>query len=125
MDIWCWQAWLYKASTDPPLFGAGSYGSFRMGQYGIAWEEELRLQGSNSTASTESTHLLRPPYVKDSDGVWRCSDCLDEDERDFGAFQFVPKQAFAVLGRTQFFTQGSLRQGWPHAKHLLAPSSLL
>ena len=26
---------------------------------------------------------LRAPYVADADGVWRCSSCVDEDERDF------------------------------------------
>ena len=72
-----------------------------MGQYGNAWEEQLRLQAdSNSTASTNLTQLLRPPYVKDKDGVWRCRNCLDEDERDFGAFPLVSNQVFAVVSGT-------------------------
>ena len=65
-------AWLHKVSTDPPELGAGSYGSFRMGQYGHAWN------------SRDTTVELRPPNVADEEGVWRCSNCLDEDERDFG-----------------------------------------
>lgn len=79
------QAWLYKASTDPPSFGAGSYGSFRMGQYGNAWKQQMQREASSN--STSSKNPLRPAYVEDEDGVWRCGNCLDEDERDFGAFR--------------------------------------
>lgn len=66
-----------------------------MGQYGRAWTEHLKLLKRNDTDSTESTEskiVLRTPYVVDKDGVWRCSDCLDEDERDYGA-----PQSFRVL----------------------------
>ena len=69
-----------------------------MGQYGNAWEEQLRLQAdSDSTASTDSNHLLRPAYMKDKHGVWRCGNCLDEDERDFGAFHLWANQCLELF----------------------------
>ena len=65
--------WLYRASIDPISIGAGSYGSFRMGQYGALEEELLRVEVDAGGV----------PFVRDEEGVWRCRGCVD-DERTFG-----------------------------------------
>ena len=78
---------LYRASIDPPIYGAGSYGSFRMGQYGhnnsaeesqASIASQRKFKTSNGTITDELE-----PYEIDEDGVWRCNSCVD-DERDYG-----------------------------------------
>lgn len=67
-----------------------------MGQYGNAWKQQMQREENNSN-STSSKNVLRPAYVKDEDGVWRCSNCLDEDERDFGAFRALKPFYFQLF----------------------------
>ena len=105
-------AWLQKISTDPPALGAGSYGSFRIGQYGRAWDER------------DQSVELRPPYVADEDGVWRCANCLDEDERDFGmpprAGLVAPKLSLVIADVSGLHARGLAVAGAVRRTFILA-----
>jgi glutaredoxin len=77
-------SFLYRASIDPTETGASSYGSFRMGRYGMVHSTLLEKNASIFTDKKNRTHWNETTgFVPDSEGVWQCDHCV-ADERTYG-----------------------------------------